>query len=411
MPRLRGNGLGAGMAMGTAAVVRTNTGVPLMPQIPERLTTLIAQRRLTETPEVVVVAEDYRTALAISASLTWAKVVGIAAERGDPDAAVPPMPAVTGVSGLIKATDDDVLVLVDATRGVVLVDPDPIYLAQYTAEHDRVAPKNRIYLDEAHLPAQTQDGRTITVVAVTNGSGAERALASGPDALYHALPLSFDPDETRRHLAEVVSITAGKPLIIPYNASLPLAPLLEAASHADITLAVSPAEAEFIADPVAIAQLLREIELVQAELAERDVLSGTPRIAAEISAPSPDAWPSEDAVTTHLQGAAAAGATRLILYASLQGDALDHLAALTAAASVNLMPVIFYIDTTTTQVTDASENRGALDRNIHLMLGAGVTGFLVVADHVQAAKAAIRAASLTECAAMLSEWHAEQNPG
>src|SRR4051794_20970685 len=131
MARLRGTGLGAGMAMGTAAVVRMSTGVPLMPQAPERITTLIGQRRLTETPEVILVAEDYRTALALSASLGWAKVVGIAAERSDSDAAVPSIPTVTGLSGLMRQAADDVLILVDATRGVVLVDPDPIYLAQY----------------------------------------------------------------------------------------------------------------------------------------------------------------------------------------------------------------------------------------------------------------------------------------
>src|SRR4051794_32188262 len=128
MARLRGTGLGAGMAMGTAAVVRMRGSVPLMPEAPPRITALIAQRRLTETPEVIVVGDDYRNAVAIAASLPWAKVVGIAAERDDPDAAVPSIPAVTGMPGLLKATAEDVLVLVDATRGVVLIDPDPIYL-------------------------------------------------------------------------------------------------------------------------------------------------------------------------------------------------------------------------------------------------------------------------------------------
>src|SRR4051794_612975 len=102
MARLRGTGLGAGMAMGTAAVVSMRGGMPIAPGIPQRLVAQIAQHRLTETPEVIVVAEDYRTALAMTAAISWAKVVGIASERADPDAAVPPFPAVTGITGLMS---------------------------------------------------------------------------------------------------------------------------------------------------------------------------------------------------------------------------------------------------------------------------------------------------------------------
>lgn len=396
MARLRGTGLGAGMAMGTAAVVRMRTGVPLMPEAPPRITAMVAQRRLTETPEVVVVAEDLRTALVLSASLPWATVVGIAVERDDPDAAIPSVPTVVGLPGLMRAAVDDVLILVDATRGVALIDPDPIYLAQYTAEHDRVAPKNRIYLDEAHLPAQTLDGRTLSVVAATDGVGVAAALASGPDALYHVLPLSFDPDDVRRHLAEVVAIAAGKPLIVPFNPSLPLTPLLEAASYADITLALSPSGTEFMPGGGTIAGLLREIELAQAECAERDVLFGTPRIAADISAASPDAWPPEEAVAALLEGAAAAGATRLIFCGSLEGDALHHLSALTAAASVNLMPVTFYLNPEAPS-EGPEDTEKTLSHHIRLLIGAGVSAFLVSAESTQACKAIVRTVSLSEC--------------
>ncbi len=404
MARLRGTGLGAGMAMGTAAVVRIHGGVPLMPEVPTRISLLMAQRRLTETPEVVVVAEDYRTALAIAGSLPWARVVGIAAERGDPDAAVPSVPAVTGLAGLMRAAADDVLILVDATRGVALVDPDPIYLAQYTAEHDRVAPKNRIYLDEAHLPAQTQDGRPISVVASTANTGVEAALASGPDALYHALPLSFDTDHIRRHLAELVSVAAGKPLIVPYNPSLPLTPLLEAASRADITLSISPLEGEFMPSPQAISVLLQEIDLAQAECAERDVLFGTPRIAAEESAPLPADWPPDEALAGKLEGAAAAGATRLICSGATHGDALRRLSSMTAAASVNLLPVTFAIEYATPAPGNADMAVADLAATLRRLIGAGVIGFLVSPGLVPMAKEAIRAVSLADCEEDLAKW-------
>src|SRR5690349_9264001 len=119
MARLRGTGLGAGMALGTAAVVRVRGGIPMTPEPPAALAAQIAQRRLTETPEVILVADDYRTGLALAGALSWAKVVGLAAGSAEPDAPVPPFPAVVNVAGLMDAMQDDMLMLVDAGRGIV----------------------------------------------------------------------------------------------------------------------------------------------------------------------------------------------------------------------------------------------------------------------------------------------------
>jgi hypothetical protein len=407
MARLRGTGLGAGMALGTAAVVRTRSGVPLMPEIPQRLAALIAQRRLTEIPEIVVVAEDYRTAHAIASSISWAKVVAIAAERDAPGAPVPGIPAVTGLSDLMRAAADDVLILVDATRGTVLIDPDPIYLAQYTAEHDRIAPKNRLYLDDAHIQAQTLDGHTISVVDVTQESGVESALASGPDALYHALPLTFDPAELRRHLTEVLSIAAGKPLIVPYNPSLPLSPLVEAAVFADITLAVGLATDGPAKAPTAqaLARLREEIGLIQAECAEHDVLCGTPRIAVEVAYRTAEDWPDEDDVSPMLEGLAAQGATSLILFADSSGSSLPRIAQLAATASINLMTVTFYAGDLDLPITPPDEDFHAqFAQTLQPLIGAGITAFLVPPKWTQLTKEAIRAASSSECREALSRW-------
>src|SRR5262249_27033726 len=117
MAKLRGRGVGAGMAMGTAAGVGVAGGVPLLPEAPERIASLIAARRLTETPEVILVADDYRTALALAPSLSWAKVVGIASASAGAEAPVSSLPAVVDLSGLMSAAQDDVLLLVDASRG------------------------------------------------------------------------------------------------------------------------------------------------------------------------------------------------------------------------------------------------------------------------------------------------------
>ena len=110
---------------------------------------------LWETPEVVLVAKDYTTALALSSTIDLGQS-GCRNRRRNGRSSqcprAPPFPAVViGIPGLVDQVQDDVLFLVDASGNFVFPDPDPIYLAQYTAEHDRVAPKHRLYLDEGAL--------------------------------------------------------------------------------------------------------------------------------------------------------------------------------------------------------------------------------------------------------------------
>jgi hypothetical protein len=403
MARLRGTGLGAGMAMGAAVVVRTRAGAAVLPEVPARVAALIATHRLTETPDVIVVAEEYRTALAMAGSLPWATVAGLAAERADPDAATPRVPAVVGVEGLMSAAADDVLILVDATRGVVLLDPDPVYLAQYTAEHDRVAPRNRLYLDEAHLPAGTLDGRAITVVAITD-SDVQSALTAGADALYHALPLTFDPAELRRNLSEVTRIAAGKPLIIPYNGALPLAPVVEAAGQVDITLALAPAEGACFADARSVTRLMDEISLAQEECDEHDWLYGSARIAVVVEfRPSAD-WPGDEEAAARLEALAAAGATRLLAGGPMDREALSRLAGFTAAATVHLMPVLFAADESTLPAVELAAENSGVARSLRLLIGAGVTGFVAAPKLVQPAKMAIRETSVSDARDELVRW-------
>src|SRR5579871_1311412 len=282
MARLRGSGLGVGMALGTAAVVTVRGGVPLLPEMPERIANLIATRRLSETPEVVLVARDYAMAYALASSLTWAKVVGIAAERAEPDAPFPPFPAVVSVPGLLAAATQDVLMLIDARNGVVLVDPDPISLSQYTAEHDHLAPKHRYYLDEAHLPAQTLDGRTLQIVASTEeeSGGVGSAIEAGADRLYAALPLDFDSEAQRKNLMRLVNAAASKPLILAYNSVLSLPALLETAAYTDLTMAIppSPENEDRGADAEGVARLVAEMAVAQAECQEQDIPCGLPRL-------------------------------------------------------------------------------------------------------------------------------------
>ncbi|HLJ53768.1 MAG TPA: hypothetical protein VKT77_01950, partial [Chthonomonadaceae bacterium] len=367
-------------------------GVPLMPDPPARIAALAAHRRLAETPEVILIADELRTAVAIAASLTWARVAGIAVEREAGEAATPAVPTVTGVAGVLRAATDDVLVLVDATRGVVLVDPDPVYLAQYTAEHDRVAPKNRIYLDEQHLPAQTLDGRTITVIADAS-AGIEGALRSGADALYYAPPVVFGPDDLRRHLRDILTIGAGKPLFVPYNPSAPLQPLLEAATHADLTLIVSPTHGAVLPDREDVRRLVQESEAIESECAKHDIICALPRVATEVDLRVAEAA-FDDALETQLEGLAAAGVTRLVASGDWGLDQLSELADLCAAASAFLMPVVATVG--------AGGIPAQFEQVLRYLLGSGVTMLLVDPVNAAAAKTAMRSLSNTECKSALA---------
>ena len=180
MARLRGTGLGAGMALGTTAVVRSRGGVALMPEVPARIADLIAARRLEETPEVILVADEYRTVRTVAESLPWAKVVGAVVAYAESDAPSPPFPVVANVPNLLETVADDVLTLVDATRGTVLIDPDPVALAQYQAEDANIAPKQRLFLEDVHLPAQTLDGRDIAGILVADPDSSDRTTGRLP---------------------------------------------------------------------------------------------------------------------------------------------------------------------------------------------------------------------------------------
>ena len=79
--------------------------------------------------------------------------------------ATPQLPVVAGVDGLAENVQEDMLLIVDASRGLVLTDPDGMMVAQYQAEQNNLAPKRRLYLDEGHLSAQTIDGHTVQVLA------------------------------------------------------------------------------------------------------------------------------------------------------------------------------------------------------------------------------------------------------
>jgi hypothetical protein len=403
MARLRGTGLGAGMALGTAAVVRTRSGIPMTPEVPPRIAELRAARRLTETPEVILVAEEYRTALALADALTWATVVGIAAARAEPDAPVRSLPAVVNIPSLMEAVEDDMLLLVDAERGLVLADPDGMMIAQYQAEREHIAPKRRIFLDDVHLPAKTIDGHTVQIAAwVETEADVADALAEGADALCAVsgsplLPKNRDDASLRRDLFHLVDLTMGKSLLLLDSLILPTKAVLEAANRADITLVASLETVfegrELVEAVQSLAETLKEAE---AEILANDVAYSLPRLAADATNAYRPHTSEQD--TVWIEALAAQGVTRLLLslpYEDVE-RVLPGLGTVVSAAGANLLPVIVRLTggfAFTEETLDDERRQAAL----RLFVGLGAAGIIVAPGRIQRTKAILRELNYSEC--------------
>jgi len=409
MTRLRGKGLGAGMALGTAVVVQMRDGLPMLPDPPERIARAAGMRRVSERPEVILVAEDYRTALALSGALPWAKVAGIAAASGGAGASVPPFPAVVDVIGLMDLVQNDLLILVDAERELVFVDPDGIALAHYTSEHAHIAPKHRLYLDEEHQPALTRDGIPIQIVArLQQWKEIAVALHQGVDALHlpigsTLLSANAEEAELRRDLFRLIDAVASKPLFISDRFTLPLPTVLMAAAKADLTVAIPPQET---LDGLGFAELMAEMRSAETECYEEDQVCALPRLAADLSGVSE--WGAEEAdkVQARIERLAAQGATRLLI--NLEQEALTEgtllaLEPLLAAAQINLLPAFVPAWPFSFNAFGQNGLPNTLETAVGLLIGAGAAGILVPADQVAAAKRIVREQSAADCRDLLRQ--------
>lgn len=241
MLRLSGKPISGGSALGTAAVVRWVGGIAqLPPRILEEMA-LVARKGTNEPIDAILIAEDYARAAGLT--IPGVRVVGIIAEREEGTGGG--FPALVGVDQATTRIADDVLVLLDADRALALVDPDGMTVAAYQAEIERISPRRRIYIDYAHEPARTLDGRMVRVsgVAVTEAAAAA-AVEAGADGIVvmagHAdFASSPDDSDQRDAMVRLFRSAGGKPVVVVADLeALSLGALLQAAKTADVTLAL-----------------------------------------------------------------------------------------------------------------------------------------------------------------------------
>ncbi|HAM41350.1 MAG: phosphoenolpyruvate--protein phosphotransferase [Omnitrophica WOR_2 bacterium RIFCSPLOWO2_02_FULL_63_16] len=75
------------------------------------------------------------------------------------------IPAVVGVEVATARIEKEGLIIVDGTRGEVIVDPDPATIRRYEVEQRRIQEVNRQLLQLKDLPAETLDGHRVTLSA------------------------------------------------------------------------------------------------------------------------------------------------------------------------------------------------------------------------------------------------------
>ncbi len=394
MSRIRGRGMGTGMVMGISVVVQSKNGQPKYPSMPTSVMQRMASRKQTELADVVLIARDLETALSFVGSFLWAQIVGAAVESDEYDGPVPNFPVVLGVPELLERVEQDVLVILDADRGLVELDPDGLILAQYQAEHDNIAPKNRIFLDDVHLPALTIDSRTIQVIAsVSSETEIEEAMAQGADALYvpydcFLLPDNSDDEIIRGKIFRLIDLAAGKPLIISDDYALSASILLEAAALADITAAVPP---RYDLDGSGLTALKDELVEVENECIEAEMFVNLPRLAADITY-DPDKLTS-DVLREWANTLALHGAERIVFHQIIKPSDIYFFESLCAAATANTIPV--FLETSQFQGDQPHSEIGGLE--FQYILGAGAGGFVIAPHIVNEFKQAIRASSLSGC--------------
>jgi hypothetical protein len=356
---------------------------------------MVAKRQLDDRPDIVLVCEDYETALAIAPALHWGTVVGIAASAAGEDAPVSRLPAVVDMPYLLGQVTDGMLIVVDAERGSIFANPDGVAIAQYQAEHDHLVPRRRIHLDSPHLPAQTLDGHTLQVVATVESEEAiSQALEQGADGLFVPYGSTLFPDADdeiqRGALFSLVELADGKPLILDGGDSIAPLLALEAAARADLTVTLKP---RMELPGCGLGELAENWRDAESEAEPQDLFLGAPRLAA---LSRNDHWLPErdEEIEPAVERLATSGATRLFIFPTSTSSAeLARMVHLAGASQRFLLPVFAYLETA---VADDATPGG-----IWLAAGMGAAGVLTLPGCVAEMKQAIREISVSECSELL----------
>lgn len=180
----------------------------------------------SDKPVILVTKEADTTLLA---EFPRAKLAGIVTELGGVNshaailARALGLPALTGVQQVLASNIDKKMVVLNATRGQLMVSPSVAVVSEYRSLLNAEKALQRQYMQEVHLPAQTLDGERVNLF-INAGllSGLASELAEGADGvgLYRTeIPFMLQqrfPSESEqiKVYSQVFKLVAGRPVVM-----------------------------------------------------------------------------------------------------------------------------------------------------------------------------------------------------
>ncbi|MEN6521235.1 MAG: hypothetical protein ABFD46_08820 [Armatimonadota bacterium] len=222
MRELHGTPRIQGVAIAMATVVDIQSGLSGVPEniMRQGLKSLKMGLKPDDYPEAIIICDLLSIGSAVR--IPGIRTAGIVSETDDQPGLPIAVPCVSGVGGLLQSLDCEQLVIIDGDEGVVYIDPNAETVIRYQ-NNQASQQMSRVFLESAHLPARTQNGRVVLVSAVVSSiQDAEIAISQGADSLVVLFSRMVD-EETRSHHSELsdpdvelfetlLALSAGKPM-------------------------------------------------------------------------------------------------------------------------------------------------------------------------------------------------------
>lgn len=164
-----------------------------------------------------------------TASLDRSKVLAFVTEIGGPTSHTAilgrslEIPAIVGAAGLLNQINNDDIVIVDGSHGIIIIDPDEKTIATMTQQQEKFL-SLRTELDKLRdLPAETLDGRRITLAAnIEFHYEMDAVISHGADGIglyrteYFYMNRSSLPTEDEQYMAykQVAEKMKQRPVIV-----------------------------------------------------------------------------------------------------------------------------------------------------------------------------------------------------
>ncbi|HEX9646289.1 MAG TPA: phosphoenolpyruvate--protein phosphotransferase [Alphaproteobacteria bacterium] len=186
------------------------------------------ERGFADLPEGAVLIAEELTPADI-ALLARGRIAGFATEFGGPQGHTAIMarslalPAVVGVPALMHRVKAGETVVIDGTRGQVIVDPDAATVAAVRRRRSARKRDQRVLAKLRDLPAETRDGQVISLqanlelpaeLAQATAAGAEGIGLLRTEFLYMNRDTVPDADEQYAALSRIVTAMGGRPVTV-----------------------------------------------------------------------------------------------------------------------------------------------------------------------------------------------------